>query len=276
MPKIYTTLFKRYKDQPTNEVFAHFGWKAKEGEGWETPFERLANLAKPEDWNFITSRFKRVDQNYPILMNYLNYTFLRIQELGLISYSEDGSRACFNTGLQTRDEKDIYATFFSNKKASEHNYPDWTLFAFADSYSEKISSFQPLPQVATYITDASELVFDLSYDIEINIAHIIDKNKDRLPEVLQSNRTLAMATIEGATKFLKQKVLRNYKVAIPHWYSNKIQLLLPLNITSDTEADLALVADKDKERVIYRIRTALPMDMAYINARLICQQFPKA
>ena len=42
-------------------------------------------------------------------------------------------------------------------------------------------------------------------------------------------------------------------------------------VTSDTEADLALVADKDSERKIYRIKTALSMDMAYIDARLICR-----
>ena len=88
---------------------------------------------------------------------------------------------------------------------------------------------------------------------------------------MQQNRTLAMTSIEGATKFLKEKIQRNYKVAIPDWYEGKIQLLLPLNITSDIEADLALVADKDKERKIYRIKTALSMDMAYINARLICR-----
>lgn len=36
-----------------------------------------------------------------------------------------------------------------------------------------------------------------------------------------------------------------------------------------TKADLALVADKDKDRKVYRIRTVLPMDKAFINARLI-------
>jgi len=269
--KPYKSLYKRYKDQPNDEMFALFRWNLQQGEDWETPFERLAGLAKTEDWNFRTSRFKRSGQDFPILMSYLNYTFLRVQELGLISYSSDGSKACFNTGLQTRDEKDVYATFFKNRKATQYNAPDWTLYTFADSYSEKIKDFQPLPDVATYITDASDLVFDMNYGIEVNIGHIVDNNMDRLPDFIKSNRTLAMTSIEGATKFLKQKILRNYKVAIPHWYSDKIQLLLPLNLTSDTEADLALVADKDKDRKIYRIKTALSMDMAFIDARLICR-----
>ena len=269
--KSYKSLYKRYKDQPNDEIFALFRWNSQQGEDWETPFERLANLAKPEDWNFRTSRFKNPKQNYPILMSYLNYTFMRLQELGLISYSSDGSKACFNTGIQTRDEKDIYATFFKNKQAAQYNAPDWTLYTFADSYSEKIKDFQPLPDIATYITDASDLIFDINYNIEVNIGHIVDNNQERLPDFVRNNRTLAMTSIEGATKFLKQKVLRNYKVAIPHWYNSKIQLLLPLNLMSDTEADLALVADKDKDRKIYRIKTALSMDMAYIDARLICR-----
>ncbi len=267
----YKSLFVRYKNQPSQEIFSHFRWNSAAGEYWETPFERLAKLAKDEDWNFQNSQYKKQNQNYPILTSYLNYTFLRLQDEEKISFSNDGDKACFNTGLQTRDEKDIYATFFRNKQAKERNQPEWTLFSFADSYSEKLKSFQPLPSVATYITDASDLVFSLEYKIEVNIAHIIDKNYERLPEFLQQNRTLAMTSIEGATKFLREKIQRNYKVAIPHWYEGKIQLLLPLNLTSDTEADLALVADKDKERKIYRIRTALSMDMAYIDARLICR-----
>jgi hypothetical protein len=34
---------------------------------------------------------------------------------------------------------------------------------------------------------------------------------------------------------------------------------------------LALVADRDNDRIIYRIKTVLSMDMADLNARLICR-----
>jgi Domain of unknown function (DUF3825) len=30
---------------------------------------------------------------------------------------------------------------------------------------------------------------------------------------------------------LKQRLLRNYRTAIPHWYNNKVQLLLPLTLS---------------------------------------------
>lgn len=267
--KIYASLAKRYREQPNSEVFAHMRFNGQRGETWETPYQKLAEMAKPEEWNFSRPEFRNAVRNYPILVNYLNFTFLRLQELGRWAMSSDGSKACFNTGLQTPDEKDIYATFFFNQEAEARDQPDWILFGFLDSYSDRLTDFRPLPGIATYIDDASDLVFDLSYELETNYPHIINENEDRLPPAIRGNRTLAISAIEGATKFLKEKTIRNYKVAIPQWHAGKIQLLLPLNLTSRDVADLALVADKDKAAKLYRIRTALPMDAAYSNARLI-------
>lgn len=265
----YEALFPRYKTQDKRNVFAHFPWNAPET--WEAPFQKLARMAKPEDWNFSTSTFKSNSASYPILTNYLNYTFIRLQEQNKISFSEDGDKACFNTGLQTPTEKDIFATFFRNKKAKEYSASDWTFFGFFDSYSEKLRDFQPLPELASYITDPSDLVFDFEYQIEVNSSHILNKNQERLPEILQQNNTVATRTIDSSVSVIRERLRRNYKLAIPHWYENKIQLLLPLYITSEEIADLALVADKDKDRKLYRIKTVLTMDMAYNDARLICR-----
>ncbi|MGK7944952.1 MAG: DUF3825 domain-containing protein [Microcystaceae cyanobacterium] len=101
--------------------------------------------------------------------------------------------------------------------------------------------------------------------------HILDENQERLPELLRNNRHLAKGQINSNIDSLKQKCIRNYKTAIPFWYppESKIQLLLPLCLISPDKADLALVADKNKHEKVYRIRTALTMDMAYNNARLI-------
>jgi len=81
---------------------------------------------------------------------------------------------------------------------------------------------------------------------------------------------LARNALEGAIRQLKERIKRNYKLAVPHWYNNKVQLLLPLCITDDNTADVALVAEKDLERKKYMIRTILTMDMAYLDARIIC------
>jgi hypothetical protein len=265
----YTCLARRYKDQPANEIFSHFAYKGSEGETWETPYERLARMAKDEDWNFHRSEYIKQGQNYPVLTSYLNYTFIRLLEEGKIAFSNDNNRACFNTGLQTKNEKDIYATFFRNKGAENSNQPSWTLFGFFDSYSDKLSDFSPLPDLASYISNPVDLVFDTNCEIEVNYDHVFDENNERLPEVLRNNRTLAIAAMQGSVELLKEKIIRNYKTAIPHWYRGRIQLLLPLNLTSDNEADLALVAERDQNKPLYRIKTALTMDMAYVDARLI-------
>jgi len=268
-PKKYASLAKRYKTQPPEQIFAHFSFDRERGENWETPYYHLQRMAKDEDWNFHRDQFKATGQTYPILTSYLNYTFLRLQELNRIKYSTDEMRACFNTGLQTPNEKDIFATFRRNRFAREGKGPDWILFGFFDSYSDRLADFKPLPEIASYIEDPADLVCDTSYTFEVNYDHIFEDNRERLPDVLKDNRTLAISAIQGSVELLKQKIIRNYKIAIPHWYDSKLQLLLPLNLTSAHEADLALVADKDKERRIYRVRTVLTMDMAYVDARLI-------
>jgi hypothetical protein len=135
----YRSLMSRYKDQPTNEVFAHFGYAGREGETWETPYERLASLAKPEDWDFHRSEFKRAGHRFPILIGYLNYTFLRVQEQSRIAFSKNSERACFNTGLQTPNEKDIYATFFQNKRGQ---------LSYSNRRSSAITRLQSLTGIA--------------------------------------------------------------------------------------------------------------------------------
>lgn len=260
---------RRSKKQPREEAFAHFGYAGDHGESWEAPYEKLANMAKPEEWNFQRPEFRKRRQLFPILVNYLNYTFVRCQELDLIRYSGD-SRACFNTGLQTPNEKDIFATFYRNKGAKEHDAPDWTFYAFFDRFSWQLSEYHPLPDIASYIESASDLVFDTSYSFDVDYDHLFRDNRDRLPEKLRDDLKLARASIEGNLPLLTERVRRNYKIAIPHWYRGRIQLLLPLDVTDDTEgADLALVAEKDESAKRYRIKTVLTMDMAYKNARLI-------
>ncbi|ELR73300.1 hypothetical protein C900_04152 [Fulvivirga imtechensis AK7] len=269
---MYKSLLKRYKDQPSKEIFAHFPYQGSVGDNWETPFIKLAKMAKKDKWKFQNKEFQN-EQNkgeVPILINYLNYTFLRLQDEKKIAYSADGDKACINTGLQTPRGKDIYATFFKNTQAREREQPDWTLFAFVDSYSDKLAPFHPLPDIAEYILDPNDLVFNLDYQIEPNLDHFLKKNEERLPTVLQGNIKMAENVINGAIQSLHGMVKRNYKVAIPHWFEGKIQLLLPLVLTNDEGvADLALVVERDDKRKIYRGKTILTMDMAYLDARLI-------
>ena len=76
--------------------------------------------------------------------------------------------------------------------------------------------------------------------------------------------------LHGAIDDVIKKVKTNYKIAIPQYFSGKIQLLLPLCLTSGSpNPDLALVIDKISGQDIYSAKTCLTLKMAYNNARLI-------
>ena len=156
--KNYQSLFRRYLGQPPAEIFAHFPYDKVAGETWESPLAELVKLAKPEpgEWNFVSAEFRHQGVKYPILSSYLNYTFLRVQEEDKVRLSKDGKQACFNTGLQTEDEKDIFGVFSRDMRSdSDDKFCDWFLEGFSDSYSKAVNPFRPLPELATYITDVS-------------------------------------------------------------------------------------------------------------------------
>ena len=66
--------------------------------------------------------FDRMDENWGdgankiILKNYLDHTFNRIKYQEKITYNADKGYACFNTGLCTENQEDIYALFNKNKR----------------------------------------------------------------------------------------------------------------------------------------------------------------
>ena len=70
---------------------------------------------------------------------------------------------------------------------------------------------------------------------------------------------------------MKKKVTANYKIAVPQYYNQKIQLLLPLCLVNPDRPDLALVVTKNEEYNYYQGHTCLTLDMAYNNARLIAK-----
>lgn len=268
----YNSLLRRYRYQDPREIFAYFPFRAAEGENWENSFAILAAMAQKENWHFNNPNFVKqyANQSYPILTNYLNYTFLRLQEENKIVYSEDNDKACFNTGLQTSKGKDIFVTFFRNKRAEELNQSDWVFHVFCKSDSKKLSPYPAIPELATYITDVKDLIFNTDYSIEPDLDHFLDHAKDRLPPILQENLEMASTLILGAIQSLVGQIRRDYKIAIPHWYENKVQLLLPLVLTNEAGIpDVALVVERDDNLRIYRGKTLLSMDMAYFDARLV-------
>ena len=232
---------------------------------YEDAFQALANMADPEEWDFSDSRKK----SNVILKNYIEHTFRRVTSEGKVSYAKDNSYACFNTGLVTKNLEEIYALFAKNSIPGKQPF-------YLKSFCRKSDNLllhvfkSDLPLIADYFQKPEDLLFNPNCNLIPQIDHIIEDNLDRFPMEMQSAGDAEIRRrLEGAIDEVRKKVRTNYKIAVPQFYANRIQLLLPLNLTPNSpNADLALVTHKIDSST-YTARTCLTLKMAYNNARLI-------
>ena len=238
--------------------------------------EALAEKAEAENWAYLHSPNTC---SRPILRSYLTYTFARVREESDIAedrdkkirYGSEGSKhyACFNTGLVTPNQEPIYALFAEQSPARDGC--DWRLHSFcAKSDRPMLGKFDQLPEMADYFDDPSELIYDRKRELVLDVDHIIDDRLDRFPRVVHEAddpQAMARNLLHSAQERAVQRVNRNYKTAIPHYYQGSIQLLLPLCLVSASKADLALTVTRHGDQ--YRGGTVLTLDMAYNNARLL-------
>lgn len=227
----------------------------------------LANMAQTEQWDFKGNSDKR------ILYNYLCYTYDRIKVEKKIEFLEDGSAMCFNTGLLTEHGADIYAYFIQNINKNKKVGQEWFLYGFKQRSDHEMRCFKKYPDIADYFTTPADFIYDKSMALSIDYNHIIDDNYDRFTAVGLTDKYMINALLENAVKKIVEKVKRNYKLAIPQYYTDKvtneskIQLLLPLFLQNKDIADLALVVDKGEYD--YVGKTILTLEWAYVNSRRI-------
>jgi hypothetical protein len=225
----------------------------------------LSEMIEEEDWAY---HHTKSEHPYPILFNYVTYTYRRIAEERKIALSQDGQFSCFNTGLVSPNQESIYASFETNRKegAQPWFFKDW----FRQGEWE-LTKFPELPDLAHYFDDPTCLVFDHRKDIRVNVEHIIaDTPRERFPDPYGKMDNFALQTVlKGAIDNAKQRVRRSYKTAIPQYYKGQVQLLLPLCLSNPQRADLALVVER--HQTFYRAATCISLDMAYTNARQIAR-----
>ena len=224
----------------------------------------LASLAEPEPWDYQSGPQPR---SKPILYNYLRYTYVRLAEEDKIELSEDGQNVVWNTGLVTPNQEPIFAFFTRN------TVPDrqpWFLQDWQTRGEHSLTRFQHLPDMAHYFAGPASLVFDTSKDLRANIEHIIAENKERFSAPYNGLDNYTLQTfLKGALDNARERVRRNYKTAIPQYYRGRVQLLLPLCLSSPSRADLAIVVEDHGS--FYRASTCLTLDMAYNNARQLAK-----
>jgi hypothetical protein len=230
----------------------------------DSQLKALAEEAEPEDWGY---QYTQSDHPYPILYNYVRYTYRRVAEEGKIVLSEDGQFACLNTGLVTPHQEALYASFEANRR---ENAQPWFFKGWFRRGRWELNRFPELPDLAHYFDDPSCLVLDIRKDLRVNVEHIIEENRERIPEPFRSMDDFTLqALLKGAIDNARERVRRSYKTAIPQYYKGQVQLLLPLCFKDPQKADLALVVER--HQTFYRAATCLSLDMAYNNARQLAR-----
>lgn len=239
---------------------------------YDEKVQALAGLAFKEQWHFSGEE----DSNKEILFKYIHHTFNRVFEEWQnardvldkntkVCLYNNNKNACFNTGLYTDNYESIYGLFTRN---TNHRQPLlWYLVGFKRK-SELLHPF--LPTRANYFDDISQIIFDFRLTIRVDCEHILEDNKYRLPKELQNMQNLA-----GAVEMTKKRIAANYRLAVPQYFRNRIQLLIPLFGSNPNDSKVKAVIPVEKisspEGAYYLGRTCLTMDMAYNNARLIAK-----
>lgn len=253
---------------------------------WDSKIAFLAKLS-PEPWDYLnTDPENRI---LPVLSNYLFYTFGRLRKEEkvynekriVISETETTYRnktktikcACFNTGLATTYQEEIFAYFVENSTKQTKNDPAWVLKKFCKASDQEMSVFSDKPEWANYFKDMDDLsgiLYDTTMHHELKYDHILRDRQERFPSELNSlpDSVLKDLLDQGLDK-ARKRVRRNYKAAVPQYYNGHIQLLLPLSLLSQDKADLALAVEKEGKR--YISRTVLKLEWAYSNARLLAK-----
>lgn len=225
-------------------------------------------LADGEVWDFSDSSTK----NNSILKNYLEFTFRKLTQEKKVEFTSDNKFACFNTGLVTENLEDIFALFEAYKNPRPGFTTPFCFKAFVKKSDNNLLRHfsHAIPEVANFFDRPELLIFNPKCDLIPDLDHIIGDNLSRFPVHLQSADDAELRRqLIGAIDEVKKKVRSNYKIAVPQYYDSKIQLLLPLCLTSGSpNPDLALVIHKLNDTT-YTARTCLTLKMAYNNARLI-------
>ena len=221
----------------------------------------LKSLAMDEDWDYK----KHPTGKDPILANYVKHTFVKLYEEGKVFEQKDYS--VFNTGLVTDYQEEIYALCQKNRRQGSIK---WFFLGWRKASDRDLMKFTSLPENANYFENSSDLIYDTRLELRPNVNHIIDDNITRFPTALQSMDKYQLGVLlQGTINDAIRRIRRNYKTAVPQYYDGRLQLLLPLCLTSKATADLALVIEK--ENGVYRASTCLTLDMAINNARLIAK-----
>ena len=232
---------------------------------------RLAQIAQAETWT------EAGQEGTPVLSSYVRHTYRRLTEQGkiLILRPASSKRSCaaFHTGLYTDFFEPIYAVLEENSNTGRQ---PWVFRGWATAGDARMQPFASTPpKIATYFSDAAEVVYDSELPLTFALDHIVDDNVERFPASLRESRHQRRLMLDAAIRDAEKSVATNWRLAVPHFYRNggdgpgRVQLLMPLCLLTPGVPDLVLAVDRTPNG--YRAHTVLTLSMARRNARLMAR-----
>ena len=221
-------------------------------------YSNLAELAEDENW---TSN--GANDSNDILRNYITHTFAKAAQEDSILINDSETFAIFNTGLLTKNGEDILGVFNEFKSSTEYH---WHLGEFRKSSDLQImEEFDCTPKVVSYFDDPSKIYFNPNKVLMKNLDHILDENIERFPSDMQAKgKQYINALLTNAIDITLKRCHRNYRIAVPQYYKEKITYLLPVQLEETT---MSLAVEEVNNR--YRANTIFTLEMAYKHARLL-------
>jgi|ERR1044072_3573340 hypothetical protein len=117
---------------------------------WDSRLHVLAELAERERWTYRSVPDK---SPLPVLDSYIRYTFMRVYEQAKVATTDQ--LACFNTGLLTANQEEIFGVFrlndffISDQPPSQTN-KQWFLTSWARAGDRLLTDFLEMPTLASY------------------------------------------------------------------------------------------------------------------------------
>ena len=229
---------------------------------FDSQLAALAALARPENWESCHPG----DSPKLVLRCYVQDIFAQADEERKISMASDAGGhpiACFNVGLVTKHQENLYGYFEANRNTSVGQ--KWMFRAFCTAADPRLFHFPELPEPVTFFVRGAEMVYDSGRPLAVDYEQVMRQ--------VAASAVCSVApvrqTLEEAVRSALARVKRNYKTAVPVYYNREIQLLLPLCLQMPFKADLALVVGRNKAG--YGASAVMPLDVAYRYARLLAR-----
>lgn len=244
-------------NKPREMLFNYAQWT-----NYLADLKQLKNqLALYENWSF---KEEPDDDDFPILKNYINYTFAKAWQDKQILLSIDGRYSVFNTGLVNRNYKYIYILFEKNIGIKPWKFLMYCIPGVKLGGKLLADNFRILPRPVRYFSNIS----DISYIIcdektpdeqipDLQPDHYFIDHPERLPHYFLLDGCRKNIDIVN----LLNEDISNYSEKEKRCYWQKVgdEIASDQDVYDDLESAFRNAVRKAVMRVSWNYRTAIPV-----------------